>query len=109
MKNSRLQQLFSFLDIDPNDAFTLYSIAYEYLNSKEYEKAATFFGQLKQKHPDYIGLYLHYGKTMEHLNQKDKAINIYKEGIHLLSTQNHPRALAELHQALQELHDDDWY
>lgn len=111
MNNARLQQLLGFLETAPEDAFTLYSIAYEYLRTDQKEQAIQYFERLYASHPDYIGLYYHYGKTLETQNQTEKAILLYKKGIKEAERQRDTHAAAELRSALNQatgLDDDDF-
>ncbi len=112
MDNPRLKRLFDFLKKAPNDAFTLYSIAYEYQQKEDWVEAQKYFEQLKSLHPDYIGLYYHLGAVLERQAQTEQAINIYKEGISLAQQKRERHALSELQRALNTAmgidDDDDW-
>lgn len=100
MKQDRLSQLLQFLERAPKDAFTLYSIAYEFLNRNEHEKALKYFRDLKNIDPNYTGTYYHLGKTLEKLDRKKEAIGIYKEGIQITQKLRDFHALSELRTAL---------
>ncbi len=113
MNHPRIQQLFEFLQKSPNDAFTLYSIAYEYLRVGENEQALEYFFRLKQLHPDYLGTYYHLGECLERLGRTAEAITIYESGIQEGQAQRDQHAVGELKRALltaQGLDDDeeDW-
>ncbi|MDX2248652.1 MAG: tetratricopeptide repeat protein [Bacteroidia bacterium] len=104
---SRLQQLLSFLETAPNDAFTLYSVAYEYLNQSEILTAIKYFEQLKSLHPEYIGTYYHLGKSLEKIKDKQAAALVYQSGIEVARKLKDRHALAELQTALNEVLFDD--
>ncbi|MFK7922169.1 MAG: heme biosynthesis protein HemY [Bacteroidia bacterium] len=112
MDNPRLQRLFDFLQKAPNDAFTLYSIAYEYQQMEQWAEAQKYFEQLKDQQPDYIGLYYHLGAVFERQGETDSAITVYKEGIALAQQKRERHALSELERALSTVlgvdDDDDW-
>lgn len=112
MDNPRLQRLFDFLKKAPEDAFTLYSIAYEYQQQGQWTEAQQYFEQLKSLHADYIGLYYHLGAVLERQGQSEAAIAIYEEGIQLARKNREQHALSELQRALNTAQgideDDDW-
>lgn len=112
MHTERLTQLFSFLEIDPKDSFTLYSIAYEYLQNDEWDLAIEYFERLKNLHPDYVGTYYHLGKTLERIGKQEKAIAIYREGMVQAQKKKAFQPLSELQGALNsalglDFEDDD--
>ena len=103
----RLQQLLIFLEKSPQDSFTLYSIAYEYMQQAHWEKAVDYFTQLRNMHPDYVGLYYHLGKIQEHLDQVDQAFATYEAGMKVAEQQNNTHALGELQRAWQQLKEEE--
>ncbi|MEO0468626.1 MAG: tetratricopeptide repeat protein [Bacteroidota bacterium] len=102
MDQTRLDRLFTFLQRAPEDAFTLYSIAYEYVQMAEWDEALNYFTKLKALHPDYVGLYYHLGKTYERLDQKETAISTYEEGLVVAQKQKDFHARSELQRALNQ-------
>jgi tetratricopeptide (TPR) repeat protein len=103
MNNDKLDTLLKFLEADPEDAFTLYSIAYEYNKRQEYEKAVTYFRQLRELHPDYVGLYYHLGKALEALQQTDEAEQAYRQGMSIARREGELHSLSELQSALNKV------
>lgn len=103
MNESRLQQLFHFLELAPDDAFTLYSIAYEYMQGEEYEQSLEYWDRLKKISPDYVGMYLHLGRLYEKIKRPDKALETYEEGILIARSQKNLHALSELQAAIDDL------
>ena len=101
MNNNRLKQLFKFLEEDPNDAFTLYAIATEYIGT-EPNKALDYYEKLLIDHPDYIGTYYHAANLYNDFNRKEKAEEVYSKGIQLATEQNNSLALRELQNAYNE-------
>ena len=112
MQSERLTQLFTFLEADPKDAFTLYSIAYEYLQQNELSKAVEYFEKLRAIHPDYVGTYYHLGATLEQQQKKEEAIEVYKKGIEVARMKKAFHPLSELQGALNRAlgldFEDDW-
>jgi tetratricopeptide (TPR) repeat protein len=111
MNSPRLEKLFEFLKKAPNDVFTLYSIAYEYMNRGEQESAKDYFNQLLKVDPQYVGAYYHLGKTWEKLQQPEEAAAVYLRGIAVAQKKPDFHALAELNSARNALlgldYDDD--
>jgi tetratricopeptide (TPR) repeat protein len=109
MGQSRIDQLFAFLKKAPEDAFTLYSIAYEYLQMEDNERALEYFQKLKDRHPDYIGTYYHMGEVLIRLSRREEAMAVYEAGIAMGQKQKDSHAVAELQNALMnaQVWDDD--
>jgi tetratricopeptide (TPR) repeat protein len=102
MLSPRLEQLFNFLEQAPDDTFTIYSIAFEYMIQNDLTKAYEYFQKLKAVDPQYTGLYYHLGKTLEKMNQLEEAINVYREGIPVALKNKDRNAHRELLNALNE-------
>lgn len=103
MESVILKRLFSFLEKDPNDAFALYAIAYEYAKAGQHDQAIKYFLELKDKHPDYVGLYYHLGKSFELTGKADDAEKSYREGMKVARQQGEFHPLSELQGALNQL------
>ncbi|MEM9983695.1 MAG: tetratricopeptide repeat protein [Bacteroidota bacterium] len=102
----RLQQLFAFLEKAPQDSFTRYSIAYEYLAQGDLSKALEHFNLLKSHDPQYLGLYYHLGKVHERLEDYTQAIHVYDEGLEIARQQKDAHAEGELLRARQQAQDE---
>lgn len=96
---NRLQHLLEFYDDDPDDAFTRFALAQEYLNRGDPEKALSFFEELVETDPDYVGTYYHLGKLYERLGRTDAAIATYEAGIEVAREQRAQKDLSELQDA----------
>ncbi len=96
----RLAALLAFYEEDPDDAFTRFAIASEYLKRDNKEAALTFFEQLIQDKPAYVGTYYHLGKLLESLDRTPDAISTYQAGILKASELQDLHARAELQDAL---------
>jgi tetratricopeptide (TPR) repeat protein len=102
MHKSRLEQLFSFLEAAPNDPFTLYSIAYEYMQAGDFQEAIKYFLRLKEADPEYVGLYYHLGRCWAEIEEEEKAIATYRAGMAIAERKRDPHALSELRGALNQ-------
>ena len=96
MSTTRLSKLLDFLENDPNDPFILYALATEYNIQNDKEKAYSFYLQLTDKHPDYVGTYYHLGKLYEKDNQKEQAIDTYQKGMQVARNKRDMHAFSEL-------------
>ncbi|MEO5569549.1 MAG: tetratricopeptide repeat protein, partial [Bacteroidia bacterium] len=83
MTINRIELLKEYLDDDPDDAFTLYALALEYLKEENFFKAKYYFSTLVNKHSDYLPVYYQFGKLSEKLNETEKANEMYLKGIDL--------------------------
>ena len=100
MTQDRLQALLSFYKEDPNDPFTRFALAREYLGRGETDEALVFFEKLVADDPAYVGTYYHLGKLYEDLSRKQDAIRTYEAGIQVAQQQRDAHARAELQDAL---------
>ena len=111
MSQDRLALLLAFFEQDPDDAFTRFAIAKEYLKRAEPEQALAFYEKLVADQPDYTGTYYHLGKLYETLGRKDDAVGIYQKGIEAARRQRNLKDLSELQDALMQAQglgfDDD--
>ncbi|HYG38823.1 MAG TPA: tetratricopeptide repeat protein [Cytophagales bacterium] len=98
--DTRLKKLLEFYNEDPDDPFTIYAIALEYLASNK-EEAKKYFEILLEKHPDYIGTYYHAAQLYIDLEFNDKAKETFEKGIALSEKKNDQHALKELKSAYQ--------
>jgi tetratricopeptide (TPR) repeat protein len=106
MDKNKLEQLFRFLDMAPHDPFSIYSIAFEYYKSGEWDEALKYFQKLRKDHPDYIGTYLHLGKLWEQLDHPENAIETYESGILVAQNLKDFHSLGELQRALEQARDE---
>lgn len=97
--DDRLQQLKVFLEENPNDPFLKYALATEYLKRELIEDALGYYEDLRSNHPAYVGTYYHLGKLYEALDQRDRAIAVYEEGIAVATQKRDMHARAELQAA----------
>ena len=98
----RLQALLQFYADDPDDAFTRFALATEYLKRGDEGQALAFFEGLVQDHPDYVGTYYHLAKLYERLERKDDAVRTYELGLEAARRTGDFHARAELQSALLE-------
>lgn len=103
MNTDRLSKLEAFLKDNPHDTFLLFAIAKEYEKLGQRENALNGYLALKEKDPDYIGLYYHLAKLYESTQKDLLALETYKEGIVLAQSLGDFHALSELNNAKMNL------
>lgn len=100
---SRLEQMLSFLEQDPNDSFSRYAVALEYMSLKEYNRAEEYLSELRRRDPDYVATYYQLGQVHTALEEWEKAEEIYNAGIMAGRKAGDLHAVSELQAALDEL------
>jgi len=97
--SQRLDLLLGILKETPTDSFVIFAIAKEYENLGNQNEAIQYYQKLYQSDPNYVGLYFHWGKIHEEINDSDRAIEIYSMGIEVASLQKDGHAESELRAA----------
>jgi len=103
MDNWRIEHLNGLLQDDPKDEFVLYALAQEYLKLEELDQSLSFFLRLKDVNPDYVGLYYHLAALYQELDEEDKAMATYLDGISVAQKIGDQHALSELMNAKTNL------
>ena len=98
--STRIQLLRGFLEKDPNDSFSRYALALDYLNGGEINLAIEEFELLLKNDPEYSATYYHFGKTLERLGKISEAKELYNKGIEVTTKKREMHALKELKEAL---------
>lgn len=111
MQTGRLEKLLDFIKNEPEDPFLKYALATEYVRLGNFENALSYYEDLLNNHPDYIGTYYHLGKLYEAMNRKQDAQSTYEKGIKVTREKRDNHALSELQAVYNELtgYDDDEY
>jgi Tfp pilus assembly protein PilF len=102
---NRLEQLLAFLQEDPNDPFTLYALATEYLKT-DVPQARMYYEKLLSEHPTYVGTYYHAAKLYVDLGLYDKAAETFRKGLEVSEAAGNRNAHRELKAAYQQFLDD---
>jgi len=96
---SRIEQLQELLKNDINDSFLKYALALEYVKIKENDAARECFLKLIKDDKNYVASYYQLGKLYESLNEVEKAMRIYKNGIEIAQEIENKKTLLELQEA----------
>ncbi len=97
--SQRLDLLLGILKETPTDSFVIFAIAKEYEKISNQNEAIQYYEKLYNLDPNYVGLYFHWGKIYEEINDSEKAIEIYSMGIEVASLQKDGHAERELRAA----------
>lgn len=100
---SRIETLQNILTENPNDEFTKYALALEYISASETDNAEKYLKELIQTSPSYLATYYQYGKLLEDKDEIDDARKIYNQGLFVAASQNDLHTKAELQDALDNL------
>jgi tetratricopeptide (TPR) repeat protein len=106
MSSSRLEQLFAFLQEDPDDPFNIYAIAIEYVKTDQ-EKALAYFEKLLHEHENYVPTYYHAAKLYAELGKKQEAGQTFQKGIAISLLAGNRHAHRELQNAYNQFLDDE--
>ena len=98
----RIDTLLQFLRDDPDDAFTMYILALEYIKEGNNGPALEWMEKIHFNHPAYLPNYYHYGKLLERMGKAPEAMSIYQEGITKAQIQNDLHTLSELRSAMED-------
>jgi predicted Zn-dependent protease len=102
-KKTRRQKLEEFLVRNPTDAFTLYGLAIECINTDDFPSAESHFRTLLQSNPDYVPGYQMYAQTLAQQNRSDEAKSILSQGIQAATRSGNQHARSEMEALLSEL------
>jgi len=105
MEAKRIETLQQMEAAKPNEPFIKFALALEYLNSGETETASSYFEKLTQDFPNYSATYYHFGKMKETIGEIEIAIELYKKGIEVTTTNKETKNLNELKEALYLIED----
>ena len=100
---SRLDQLEKMLKQDPHDAFIQYAVAMEYARLGQSTQAVERFKLLIHEHPDYAAAYFMCGRTLEQMDQRAGAGEMYRSGIASARRVGDDHAAGEMLAALEAI------
>lgn len=101
--DSKIKKLAAYIKKNPDDSFSKFALALEFLKDDQLKKARILFEDIQQKDPKYDGVYYHLGKLYEQSGRQDEALKVYKQGVQVAAENGHQRNTKELKEALAEL------
>lgn len=100
---TRREKLEEFLASNPNDAFTRYGVALEYLREGDISGAEAHFKALLQANPDYVPGYQMYAQTLAQHDRAEEAKTLLTSGIAAATRQGNQHARSEMEGLLAQL------
>jgi tetratricopeptide (TPR) repeat protein len=103
MPGKRLEILKSMVELKPEESFSRYGLAMEYVNTGDPEAAVEQFRLLLHHNPNYAAGYFHGGQTLEKLGRIPEARELYLRGVEVTGNIGDEHTRSELMAALQNL------
>jgi Tfp pilus assembly protein PilF len=92
-----------FLDENPNDSFSRYALALEYVKLAQMQDARREFESVRDKDPDYLATYYQLGQLYIKLGLNHEAEKTFRSGITVAIKQRDDHTRSELEAALESI------
>ena len=102
-KKSRREVLEAFVAEKPDDAFSRYGLALEYMNSGDAANAETQFRELLKRNPTYVPGYQMLGQLLAKQSRTHDARAVIRQGISAAVKAGNGHAQSEMEGFLAEL------
>ena len=102
-QKSRREVLEAFVAEKPDDAFSRYGLALEFMNSGDVANAETQFRELLRRNPAYVPGYQMLGQLLARQSRADDARAVLREGIAAATKAGNGHAQSEMEGLLAEL------
>jgi len=100
---NRIEILTGFLQQDPNDSFSRYALALEYVKAGQTDDARREFETVLANDPEYVATYFQLAGFYRTLGLKHEAERTYRAGIVVASKAGDSHTQSELEGALEAL------
>src|ERR1051325_6521221 len=97
----RIDLLKGFLADTPDDSFSRYALALEYVKLGQMDDARREFETVRDKDPDYLATYYQLGQLYIKLNLRHEAEKTFRTGITVATKQRDDHTRSELEGALE--------
>lgn len=97
---TRIEELKKFLSEDPNDTFSSYALALEYVKLNHINDAISLLEKLLQREPEYLAAYYQLGKLFEMNHDFAKSSLTFGKGMEVARKKNDQKTFNELQSAL---------
>lgn len=104
---SRLAELETLQDQNPNDPFIIYALAREYEQNMATMQALLLYEHLVTDHPAYVATYYHYAKLLFTLGNKNEALKLLEKGIEQGTLAKDMHAVSEMKGMLMGWKDEE--
>ena len=102
-QKTRRQMLEAFVAQKPDDAFSRYGLALEYMNAGDSAIAETHFRELLQRNAGYVPAYQMFAQMLVKESRAEEARAILQQGISAASQAGNAHACSEMEGLLAEL------
>ena len=99
----RIELLKGFLQETPNDSFSRYALALEYVKLGQLEDARKEFETVRTNDPDYLATYYQLGQLYQKMSLSHEAEKTFRTGISVAIRQKDAHTQSELEAALESL------
>jgi tetratricopeptide (TPR) repeat protein len=100
---NRVEILKGFLAQDPNDSFSRYALALEYIKLGQQDDARREFETVREKDPAYVATYFQLGQLYRNMGLKHEAEKTLRSGITAAAKAGDGHTQSELEGALEAL------
>ncbi|MBI2150244.1 MAG: hypothetical protein HYU27_06530 [Acidobacteria bacterium] len=100
---NRIEILKGFLKDSPNDPFSRYALALEYVKIGQNDDALREFETVRTNDPDYLATYFHLGQLYQTLGRRHEAEKTLRTGITVAAKAGDDHTRGELEGALEAL------
>ncbi len=102
-EKSRLEQFKEFVEMDPDDTFSRYALAMEYMSVPDYGEAVRNFEEVIRLDPTYSAAYFQAAIALRNDQRTDQAKRFLQTGIEVAEKKGDWHARDEMRAALDEL------
>ncbi|HNP48541.1 MAG TPA: tetratricopeptide repeat protein [Bacteroidia bacterium] len=103
----RIELLKRYLQEDPDDSFSWYALALEYIRLNDLPTAQKILSDLTKRDPDYLPTYYQLARVCEQSSQTELAIKVYEKGKEVARNAKNQHTFNELETALRLLKEED--
>ena len=100
---NRIEVLRGFLNDNPDDSFSRYALALEYIKLGRNDEALREFESVVKNDPGYVATYYQLGQLYQKLGQKHEAEKTLRTGITVAAKAGDEHTRSELEAALEAL------
>ena len=100
---NRIEVLRGFLNDNPNDSFSRYALALEYIKLGRNDEALREIESVVKNDPGYVATYYQLGQLYQKLGQKHEAEKTLRTGITVAAKAGDEHTRSELEAALEAL------
>lgn len=107
MTKSRLEALKDFLAAEPDDSFTRYALALEYIALDDFEEGERLLRETVERNPSYVAAYHQLGQLLFKLGRKAEAREAYTKGITAAQSIRDHHAASEMQMEMDEIDEEE--